>query len=409
MRTYTNSKNEEIVVSQEHLDVAVKIKKELQSASPSRKCNWSMHKALMEKEGFFDSDRSENYRQLIKSYQKSIGELPKLESYASMVSESKLASIKEFVGEIAYEKRSNQKVLSQLNKVKREIIDSSLVIEEITNVFKNINLNNTNIKSISTKESDRVMLVAPSDWHIGYLNDSYNHNEAKERIDLYIVKIVEYASIFGINKFHLIHLGDLVENLYMHKNTQSFNSEFTLAEQIVKATELLYEMIIKLSQVGQVVFHGVIRGNHGRMSAKGETVHNDCIEYVVHAGLKSLINLTNNPNIIVDDSRYNIERSMIPIKGKTVKAIHGDSDYQNDRDKIQKHISLENELIDVLLMGHFHNYQVKSENHGRLVCGSGCLQGSTEHGKSLKFANPASQGIIVFGEDEIIPINIVLE
>src|SRR5205085_2309503 len=154
------------------------------------------------------------------------------------------------------------------------------------------------------------MLVAPSDWHIGYKNDTYNHSVAKERIDLYIVKIVEYASIFGINKFHLINLGDCVENLYMHKNTQSFNSEFTLAEQTVKATELLYEMIIKLSQVGEVVFHGVIRGNHGRMSAKGETVHNDSIEYIIHEGLKSLIKLTNNPNIIVDDSKYNIERSM---------------------------------------------------------------------------------------------------
>lgn len=409
MRKYINSKNEEVEVSEEHLRIAVSLKKELQKSSPSRKCNWSLHKNLMQKEGFYDSDKNENYRQLVKQFQKSIGELPEVKKYANYVADGKLNSIKELVGEIAYEKREVQHYLKEINKGKRELIDFGLVVEHVEKAFENININTIHNESTPLNKTDRSMLVLPADWHIGYFNNNYNHEVAIERVNKYLDKIIEYACIFDINVFHVQHLGDIIENLYMHKNSQSYNSEFTMAEQIVKATELLFTLIARLSSYGEVVFHGVVRGNHGRMSAKGETIPNDCAEYIVHQSIKSLINISNNPRVIVDDSEYNIERSMITIKDKRIKCTHGDMDGQNDRDKIQKHISLENEIIDILALGHFHNFQLKSENHGRLVYGSGCLQGTTEHGKSLKYDNPASQGVIIIGNSEIIPINIILE
>lgn len=410
MRSYTNRNGEIIEVSQKHLETAIKIKKELQKASPSRKCQWNNHKLMMEREGYFDSDTNESYRCLIKAVQKTMGELPKAPKYADMVADGKLQSIKELVGEVAYEKRENQLVLRQLNKVKREVIDFTLISEQIGEAFKKINITSPPTDYTPKTTSDKSMLLLPSDWHIGYMNKNYNHEIAKQRIKLYIKKTIEYAKVFDINEFHILHLGDIVENLYMHKNTQSFNSEFSFSEQIVKATEMLYQMLDEFSQVGNVVFHGVVRGNHGRMSTKGETIHNDCAEYIVHESVKKLIEISKNTSITVEDSEYNIERSLINVKGKRIKGTHGDFEGQNDKDKIQKHISLENELIDILALGHFHNYQLKTENHGRLVYGSGCLQGATDYGKSLKYNNPASQGLIVIGEeDEVIPINILLE
>lgn len=409
MSSYVNKKGEKVEVSEEHLKTAVKIKLELQKASPSRKCQWSLLVKLMKKEGFDDAEASEPYRCLIKKYQKSIGELPEVTKYAEMVSEGKLESIKELVGEIAYEKRNNQLVLNELNKAKREIIDYSLVAEQIGLAFKNFNINTVNKQKI-VENSEREMIVCPADWHVGFLDDLYNHKEAIHRIDLYLNKIIEFAKIFNINKFHFIHLGDIIESLYLHNNTQSFNAEFTNAEQIVKATELVFYMINTLSEIGNVYFKGVVRGNHGRMSKKGETVLTDCVEYIVHEQIKSLIKLTKNERIIIDDEGYNIERSLFEVKGKNILGLHGEYEGQNDREKIQKQISLENKLIDLLILGHFHNYQVKTENHGRKVYGSGCLQGETGYGRTLKYSTTASQGIIIIGDGrEIIPIDIPLE
>lgn len=411
-RSYTNDKGEAITINEKHIETAIKIKLELQKASPSRRTNWSLHKKLMEQEGFFDSCTCESYRCLIKDEQRKRGLLPSAPKHADMVTSNKLESIKELVGEIAYEKRENQNVLRELNKAKRDIIDYSLIAEQIREAFKNIEIPKVDYDPIdeeNSKESNRSMLVLPSDWHIGYFSDTYNYKVARERINKYVNDIMEYAKIFNINKFHIQHLGDIIENLYMHKNTQSFNAEFSFAEQIVKATELLYYMIMKISSMGNVVFHGVVRGNHGRIGIKGENILDDCAEYIVHESVKSLIKLSYNPRVTVDDSEYNIERSMITINGKRIKAIHGDHENQNDRDKIQKHISLENEMIDILVHGHFHNFQVKNENYGRIVYGSGCLQGSTDYSKTLKYHSVASQGIIIIGENEVIPININLE
>jgi predicted phosphodiesterase len=240
------------------------------------------------------------------------------------------------------------------------------------------------------------------------MNEKYNHDIAIIRIDKYIDKILEYAKIFNINDFHLSHMGDITENIYMHKNTQAFNAEFTFSEQIVKAIELFVYLINKLSYYGKVTFYGVVRGNHGRMSDKKETLSKDCAEYIIHEGVKSIINNSNNRNIVICDNEYNIERVMMTIQNHRIKVIHGDAESQNDRDKIQKHISLENEIIDILCLGHFHNFQIKTENHNRIVFASGCLQGSTDYGESLKYSTPASQGIIILSENETIPININL-
>jgi len=405
-RSYVNSKGEKVEVSKDHLDVAVQIKIELQKSSPSYRCSWAKHKKLMEKEGYDNSDKNENYRVLVKSHQKNIGELPEKEKYAEIVSSKKLESIKEAVGELYYTKREVQLQTQNLGKIKRSIVDKSLLIQDIVDSFKGLEIRESSVKEVKDINRDREMLVLPSDWHIGYLDEHFSLDIAYSRIDEYIEGIVHYAKTFNINVFNVVHMGDMVENLYMHKNTQSFNAEFNFSEQIVKATELMFYMIESLSEFGKVIYRGSVRGNHGRMSNKKETVEKDSAEYIIHESIKSIISRVKNPNIIVDDSGYDVERAMFNIKEKSIKVTHGDRDSQNDRNIVSKHISFENKLIDLVCMGHFHNFKVTTENHNRMVYQSGCLQGATEFGKTLKFDSPASQGIIVIGENEVIPINI---
>ena len=97
---YSDKRGNVVEVSQEHINTAIKIKIELQKSSPSQKCSWSQHKKMMEIEGFTDSDTNENYRQMIKKAQKKSGELPELKKYVEMVTENKLKSIREEIGEI---------------------------------------------------------------------------------------------------------------------------------------------------------------------------------------------------------------------------------------------------------------------------------------------------------------------
>ena len=133
---YSDKRGNVVEVSQEHIDTAIKIKIELQKSSPSQKCSWSQHKKMMEIEGFTDSDTNENYRQMIKKAQKKSGELPELKKYVEMVTENKLKSIREEIGEIYVAKRDNQNVLRDLNKLKRELADNTIFFEEIKEANK---------------------------------------------------------------------------------------------------------------------------------------------------------------------------------------------------------------------------------------------------------------------------------
>ena len=65
MAGYTNKDGIFIEVSESHIDTAIEIKLQLQKASPSFRCSWAKHKKLMEKEEYYDSENSENYRQSV--------------------------------------------------------------------------------------------------------------------------------------------------------------------------------------------------------------------------------------------------------------------------------------------------------------------------------------------------------
>lgn len=406
---YTNKNGKRVYVDKDHLDTALSIKRQLQMESPSHRVNWRKHKKMMEQEGFYDSEASESYRMLIRNYETRIVQ----DSYESHEDEkikttSKLESIKEAVGDLYYYKREVQLENQKLNKFKRDLTLYGVIAEEIRDAIENIEIKTPKYRDLDLSAKDREMVVLPSDSHIGYMDRDFNFNVAMERMDRYIDSIIEYAKIFDINKFHVVHCGDIIENLYMHKNTQAYNAEFTVAEQIVKATEMMYYFIESLSLEGQVIFRGIVRGNHGRASDKKETIANDCAEFIVHEMVKALLQKAKLRNVIIDESGYNIERSIFDVKGKTFKVIHGDRESQNDKTIIQKHISLENRLIDVLCRGHFHNFGVSTENFGRLIYQSGCLQGSNDYSKSLKFDSIPSQGFIIVSKDEVIPINVNL-
>lgn len=70
MAKYINRREEEVIVSDKHVETAIELKLELQKESPSGRCSWARHRKMMVEEGFEDSDTNESYRQMIKQEQK---------------------------------------------------------------------------------------------------------------------------------------------------------------------------------------------------------------------------------------------------------------------------------------------------------------------------------------------------
>jgi predicted MPP superfamily phosphohydrolase len=395
MRSYTNKEGELITVSKEHLDIAIRIKQELQKASPSRKCAWRTHKQLMEREGFFDSDTNEQYRCMIKAYQKDIGELPEAPKYADMVADSKLESIKELVGEIAYEKRESQHVLRELNKVKRDVIDSTLIAEQIGRAFTAYDWSKVKFSYQPITPSNKKMIVAISDLHIGAVVNTdvntYNYEVALRRMNEYLNKVITEIKNNDISEVYLINLGDAVENPYMHN--LAFNCEFNASDQIVRATDIIIKAIVALKEHAHVTVAG-IAGNHDRYEEnKNKSLDGDHVVRAINYSIQSFI--TNSKVERVTYEQADDYEHRVTLNGVNVKFLHGDLDGINDMNLIAKHSALDGIEYHLILMGHYHHHWIKEQGINKTVVGFGTLKGSDGYSKKIRRIVHPSQGIVI--------------
>jgi len=416
-RSYINSDEMDIEVSQEHLDAAVEIKLELQESSPSRRCNWNKHKSLMEAQGFYDSDTNEAYRCLIKAYQKKVGKLRKVDSYANYVAEGKLEAIKQAVGDMYYQKVDNQQVLRELNKIKKGLTTSALAVEELRNVFLdevNFEIPHYAFQPRLVNGKNKAILVV-TDWHLGLLiknvkGNSYNLEIAKKRINKLKEETLEYCKTFGINDLYVCHLGDAIEHVSMRNNNQAFEAEINFSQQVVKATEYMIELLVNLAEHINVEFES-ISGNHDRSNgSKNDNIDGDNAIVIINENIKNFIRLSKIPRLTMVDNDAYMNEIVKDINGKKFKMVHGDEDSGRDADKVSKHNSMDETTYDCLISGHLHSFKAIQCNNGAWFIQVGTLAGYNNYAKKLKCTTNANQGLIIVTETgKILPFPIDLQ
>ena len=407
LRSYTNKSKEVVEVSTEHLDIAIQIYEELKKASPSMRVSWAKHKKMMDMEGFPESESSENYRQMIKHERKSRGILPKVEAYADMLSDNKLESIKQEIGEISLTKREAQNSFRELNKLKREMSDGVIFYEEISRSLEGVQIDKEFFRLEKKPKGTNEALVNMTDWHVGLKTDFYSYEKAKSMVLEYAREVIHYCSMFDISTVHVAGIGDLVNGSYL-RPTQVAENEFTYSEQVVKATELIFSFLTSLSMELNVVYVGSVLGNHSRMYDKGKVLDGDSAENIVDYTVKAFVNLVDSPRITVDDCKVDNSSLNVEINGVKLKLVHGDLLSKNAKEKVQKFISSDEVFYDAVVYGHFHHVSINEENHGRMAIGAGSLQGTTDYSKNLGYVTKPSQTMIVLEGDRIIPIRIPL-
>lgn len=414
MRSYINKNGERVTVSEEHLRTAVELKQLLQKASPSNRCSWAKHKKMMVQEGFDDSENSENYRQMIKQYQKSIGELPSAETYADKVISSKLESYKALVGELQWEKRENQKYLRQINKGKREIIDGSLFIEEvrleIRNVLSQIKFDNIEDHfSPAIRHKNNRMILVLTDWHIGALVDvegnKYNYNIAKRRINDVVDQALKTAQEREVYRIDVVYMGDILEHAYM-RDSQAYNAEFPVARQMALGGRLLIDVLYKLSRQHFVTYRG-FAGNHDRLNKdKNGNIDGDTGMIVVNEMVQLWIeqmNLAGVENLVYAECG-NYEAKLINVHGRNFKFVHGDLEKRDDWKKIAKHSFNDNITYDAIVYGHFHHFLCLEVGIDRFEIRVGSIKGSDDYSEKLGIGSAPSQACILVNEDGEIEV-----
>jgi predicted phosphodiesterase len=296
---------------------------------------------------------------------------------------------------------------NELNRLKREFIKSITIAEDIKDYLQE---HNTIIIPEYCKEeiedsSEYEMIIHITDWHVGYVIDDckgnyFNWEIANKRIDKLIQEANKYIEMYNIKKIYVINTGDCVEHISMRRNQSQF-CEFNQAEQINKAIELIFRLLVALNKFCFVEYDSIY-GNHDRMNGdKDANLDGDNAEVIIREQLYKYIELSGNKRIHVTNRRHTDKEIVKDIKGLKCKFIHGEFKSNDGKQLMKNEISVNNEFYDLVFKGHLHNFKVESENNGRYVISTSCLSGYNDFSLRFSCSSCAGQTIAILTEKKV--------
>lgn len=167
-------------------------------------------------------------------------------------------------------------------------------------------------------------LLCITDWHLGMVTDNiwnrYDIKECVDRVGKLYNKASKYLSLHKVNKLHVMVLGDLV-NGAIHSTVRVASEEDT-CDQLMHASELLAELINRLSKYVNEVHVYSTYGNHARtVQKKEDSIHSDNMERIIPWWLEW--RLKDNSKVCIEDNDY-YEFIYLDILGHGVIGVHGD-------------------------------------------------------------------------------------
>lgn len=322
---------------------------------------------------------------------------------------NKMDEIKQLIGELDVKTQIARNKENKLRSLSRKFIKTI----EISNDIKQCIIENTNMPIINGDRieisNDNKLIVHCGDWHIGYVingykGNYYNYEIAKKRLGKLKEEIRKTCKLYNINKIYLVHCGDHIENTYMREN-QSYECEMDLSHQIVCASKLLYMFATELSQLdeGKNVDIISVGGNHNRLAKNKEcNIEGDNVNVIIVENLKTFNELTKNNRINILDVDYKDDSGEFEVNGVNVVVIHGDNRIVDEKKLFDSESTINNTKYKLILRGHFHNFNVSSQNDGGYIVTCGSLFGYNPYSvKKMGCTTNASQTLIVVGENDV--------
>ena len=247
-----------------------------------------------------------------------------------------------------------------------------------------------------TSCSDEAVLVF-SDWHYGMKTsnvfNSYNTEICKQRVANTVSAAIERIQLHGCRKLHVVVLGDLCHGA-IHVGARVASEEL-VCEQLMQASEILAQAVLKLSQYVEETFVYTTYGNHARtVQSKNDSLHRDNMERIVPWWLAQRLQLNNNITIMPESEN---EFLFVNVCGHDICAAHGDLDTVKCSPRLLATIFQKKygKDIEYILLGDKHHRESFNElGITATICGSLCGTDDYANDKRL-YSHPEQLLLIV--------------
>lgn len=248
--------------------------------------------------------------------------------------------------------------------------------------------------------SERDMIVCLSDLHIGQefynFTGNFNSDIAKERLNEYLCKCIEYAELHQVENAYVTILGDGLSN-NIHKNLSVTNKE-NVIEQVKILCELVSDFVYELGQhVSFVEVHNV-GGNHTRLEKKEDALAEERLDALLPWFMKNMLKHLDNIKVVEEevDSTF----CSFFVRGKYYLGVHGDYDAMTDS-AISKLVLWSGLVPYCILSGHKH-FHAMGNVQGIKTIQSGSLAGTGDQfTREKRLKGRASQTLVITNNGEI--------
>lgn len=327
------------------------------------------------------------------------------------MSDEEIDKLNEKILELKIEKNKVSDLKTYINKKSRELSKWEDMIDKFKDSIENDYGKQhipMNIHKHNPVGRDGILMI--SDIHFGIeVNNNvnlYDTDVAKDRLNKLIDETINRCSEFPIDKLHVVILGDTISGL-IH-NTIRYENRIDVADQIIGVSNVLVQLVNKLSQSTHIPFVTVtsVNGNHDRIFAcKDDNLPQDSFTKLVNNNLRK--DLKNNDKVAYLENTINYDEiAVLDIKGKTFVACHGDK-----VSKVNCKQQLENILkidIDYILMGHWHEPN-QMQIHNTKVFINGSVVGTDSYASQKKLYTKPCQKLLFLDDYGICAYDIELD
>ena len=246
-----------------------------------------------------------------------------------------------------------------------------------------------------------------SDLHIGSTVDNFfnkfNIEIARRRVEEVVRQTIDYCQRMGVEKLHVLNLGDLIENdLHI---TARLGQEVDAVEQTMIAAEIVADAMTKLAEAIPEVTYRSCLDNHSRYimdykAAKDEESLVKLIDWYLAERLK-------DTDVVFSDDNLDRHIGAFTLKnGDKFVFAHGHEISVNT--SVQSYVAATHSFVKYVALGHWHSTKMKTFLNSKVFV-NGSLKGLDDYGEKHGLFGEPEQTLLIFEGDSLINITINLQ
>ena len=262
-------------------------------------------------------------------------------------------------------------------------------------------------KDVCYDSGDTEAVLLFSDLHIGSVVDNFfnkfNVEIARRRVKEVVRQTIDYCQRMGVEKLHVVNLGDLIENdLHI---TARLGQEIDAVEQTMVAAEVVANALAELAEAIPEVTYRSCLDNHSRYimdykAAKDEESLVKLIDWYLAERLKDTDIVFANDNLDRHIGLFTLNN------GDKFVFAHGHEISVNT--SVQSYVAATHSFIKYVALGHWHSTKMKTFLNSKVFV-NGSIKGLDDYSEKHGLFGEPEQTLLIFEGDSLVNITINLQ